>query len=179
MQTLLHTLIKTVSMLIVYLALQPSVTAAPILTLTTDSVTETVTTGGTAFFKGTITNRTNVDLLTTDLIFNFSDYDPAVFEPMQLLGEIEVNIPSFSFLTDVSLFSINVMPSTLPGRYTFNVLLQDVYGNFDDPLQLEVVVQGGSGNVPEPGIIYLVGLLFAIMVLIRRAGGRDTAIGSN
>lgn len=175
MQTLFRTLIKTVSMLLVCFALLPSTMAAPLLTLTTDTLTETTSAGGMVVFKGTITNRTNVDLLTTDLIFNFFDYDAAVFEPTQLLGENEVAIPSFSFLTDLRLFSINVMPGALAGRYTLSVLLQDVYGNFDDPLQLEVVVQGDSGEVPEPGTIYLVGLLFVMMVLIRRPPPRYRA----
>lgn len=178
MQTLLRNVIQTVSLLALVVAFQSHVSAAPLLTLSTDSISETVIAGGAVTFKGTVTNRTNVDLSTMDLILNFSGYDPFVLEPTQLLGTTDISIPSFSFLANVDLFSIRVFPDVQPGNYTFSVLLQDVVGNFDDPALLEVIVEGPSSGVPEPGTGYLVGLLLAMMMLARRTSGRGAILGT-
>jgi hypothetical protein len=178
MQTLLRNLIHVLSMLALIVTFQSQALSSPILTLATDSITETVTAGGTVTFKGTVTNRTNVDLSTMDLILNFSDYDPFVLEPTQLLGITDVSIPSFSFLTDLDLFSISVSPDARPGHYAFSVLLQDIFGNFDDPALLEVIVEEPSGEVPEPGTGYLVGLLLMVMMFTRRTSGGGAVLGA-
>lgn len=144
-----------------------SATAAPLLTMTLDASSFNVSPGNTVIVTGTITNRTHADLSTTDLIINFSDYDPALLQPAMLLGGTDQRLPSFSFLTDLDLFSITIAPFAAPGRYALSVLLQDSAGDFDDVLALAVIVPDPTA-VPEPAGLHLIALPIGFLMFMRR-----------
>ena len=166
MQTLRNNLLA--SLLLISLFLVGPVHSAPLLTITPDTSIATTSAGGTVTFTGAIINRTNVDLNSTDFIFNFSDYDGSILAPNQLLGATDIDIPSFSFINGADLFSVMIAADARAGRYALTVLLQDVFGNFADSFDIGIIVEAAAGDVPEPGTVYLAGLCLAMLVLARR-----------
>lgn len=135
-------------------ALLHAAQATPLLTLTMpDSVAGAP--GASITVTGDIINRTNADLASTDLFLDFSHFDPGQLSPLQVLGLASFDIPSFSFMHDVALFTIDIAPASMPGPQTLDILLQDVNGNFSGLATLTVQVQP-AGTVPEPPTLALV-----------------------
>lgn len=114
--------------------------SAPLLTLTPSELAATGLPGQMIEFRGSITNRTTVDLSSTDLILNVYDFDPLLLEPTSHLGTIPFVVGTYSVVDDVALFSINVALAAATGLQSFQVTLQDVYGNFSDPVAMTIEV---------------------------------------
>lgn len=120
--------------------------AAALLTLAPTDLAATGTAGQTIAFRGAITNRTTVDLSSTDLILNIDDFDPLLLEPTALLGITPFVVSSYSMVDGVALFSVTLAVDAMTGLQTFRVMLQDIYGNFSDPVAMTIDIVA----VPEP-----------------------------
>ena len=106
--------------------------------------------GATYTFEGAITNATGSDLLATDLFLLFAGFDFAVVSLSQVLGDPDFLIPAGTTSPVVHLFDMTVGANALfDTRYTADVVLQDVFGNFSDVVTVSVRV------VPEGHTVLL------------------------
>ena len=142
--------------------------AAPILTMTVTKPFASAVGGEALTFTGVITNRTGLPLEATDLFLSFSGFDFDVITPNQVLGEAAFTLPNNTFSADVELFTIDVALDAAAAVYGFQVLMQDLYGNFSDVTEINIDVTGVVA-VPEPPIIGLISFaLFALVIRRRR-----------
>ncbi|MES2116136.1 MAG: PEP-CTERM sorting domain-containing protein [Pseudomonadota bacterium] len=165
---MLNTIQKVLGQILVtlqLLALAHSAHALPLLTLMPTQTTVSAAAGDSINISGTIINRTNTALESTDLFLNFDGFDPGVLTAQQTLGLVPFSIPSFSFRDDVALFAIDVAADALPGVQTLNVALQDVAGNFSDTVSFTFLIDQVVA-VPEPATLAL--MLAGLPLLMRR-----------
>lgn len=165
MPTILRSTARHLLVLLAFLALTQRAQSTPLLVLTPTLATISALPGASVTFTGDIVNRTNADLASDDLFLNFSNFDPDALTTLQELGLAEFHIPSFSFKTDIALFSVDIAATSLPGLHTLDVVLQDVQGDFSDVITFAVNVQQLT-TVPEPATLTLI--LGGIPMLIRR-----------
>jgi len=139
--------------------------AAPILTMAVTKPFASAAGGDTLTFTGVITNRTGLSLEATDLFLSFSGFDVDVITPTQVLGITPFTLPNNTFSPDVELFTIDVAPDAAVASYGFQVLMQDLYGNFSEVTDINIDVTGAV-PVPEPPIVVL--FIFALSALVTR-----------
>lgn len=111
--------------------------------------------GSSVNFAGSIGNDSFYDLNTaSDLFLNFSQYDPGILNPTDLLSlsSIPLNVGSTSSVFD--LFNVGLAPSALPGIYDIQVSIQDVYGN--DFTDFSQVYDFQIRVIPEPATYWLI-----------------------
>ena len=155
----LHKSFGSALLALILFALAHSAHALPLLTLTSTQTTIPASAGSSVGITGSIINRTNTALDTTDLFLNFSNFDPGALTPQQTLGLVLFRIPSFSFRDNVALFTIDVAANALPGSHTLDVMLQDLGGNFSDVVSFSFVVdQVVAVSEPPTLAIMLAGL---------------------
>ena len=101
--------------------------------------------GSTNLFDGTITNNTGGTLASTDLFFNFADFDFTNVTLTQILGDTSFNIPTGTTSGPVELFSLALASTAdVPATYSAQVQLEDF--NAD----LSPVYTASVSTVPEP-----------------------------
>lgn len=118
------------------------------------------TSGGTVTFDGTVTNNSGLDLMASDFLFNFFNFDVSV-TPVQDLGlapdSASLAIPNGTTSSVVALFDVT-LGAALPGSsFPVGVQLQD-----DNPLNVDLsasqtvtVNVPGAVATPEPATLLL------------------------
>ena len=150
------------------------VVAAPLLSFSTDQQGVVVSPGQTVSFTGIVTNRTDQSLDSTDLFFNFSNFDITGLNPVQDLGSDLFTIRSFTFVSGIKLFTIGFADQITAGNFSIDVSLQDVFGNVSELMPFAFRVAGddsppGPGSsVPEPSTVLLIMAGLAVAMLSRR-----------
>lgn len=130
-----------------FLAALPPRLAVAQLTLDVTPFVFTLEAGNTATARGQITNITGAPLNSSDLFFNFGNFDPSIFDDFtQLLGVPDFIIPDRSRSPVVDLFRFSVASTAPPGAYEFTAQVQDIANNVSNPVVGNVTVSG----IPEP-----------------------------
>ena len=123
---------------------------------------QTISSGATVVFQGTITNNSGADLMASDFFFNFFNFNPSL-TPNQLLGTPDFLIANSTTSPIVDLFS--VMVGSLAGGVPLSIdaTLEDIFG--DVSAEQTVTLTPSVGTVPEPPTQLL--LLSGLAALIR------------
>src|ERR1700693_4346982 len=101
--------------------------------------------GATNIFDGTITNNTGETLASTDLFFNFSDFDFTNVTLNQILGDTSFSIPTGTTSATDELFSLALAgTAAIPATYTAEVQLEDFNADLSPVYNVSV------STVPEP-----------------------------
>jgi len=145
--------------------------AAAQLSLTVDQLAPSITAGDTFDFTGVITNQTGGPLASTDLFFNFYNFDPSTLDPEQVLGTTNFSLPNNTFSTDTLLFTVTVAPGSVAATQPLALTLEDVNGDVSNEADLSIDVKSATTtNVTEPGPLVLLtaGLLIMLIAHARR-----------
>jgi hypothetical protein len=126
--------------------------------------------GSVELFQGTIGNETLTTLTSTDLLLNFSGYDPANVSLDQLLGMTFFSIPSGSTSGVLDLFTFSLASTAVvPATYPADVVLESSAEDLS-PVQT-VSVSTIISVVPEPSSLALGATILAAL-LIAALGSR-------
>lgn len=164
---LLKTSFVCVALLIVSL-LFASPSSAQTLSFTVQMPSPQVLPGETFVFQGTVTNNTGGSLNASDLLFNFSGFDPNATNVTQILGTPDFSLADGSTSSVVDLFGASLSKATSAGRvYPFDVSVQDIFG---DQSNVETFTLMNAAPVPEftYSLPLLLGLLAAVHLARRR-----------
>jgi hypothetical protein len=126
-------------------------------------------------YQGTIANDTGLDLIASDLFFNFFGFDPQLVSLTQLLGFPDFTIANGSTSPIVDLFDFTLGPNAPPGTYHADVLLEDFLGDTSD-----VVTVTEQVLIPEPSnsALLLISALLCLLVcrLFRTSEGAKITV---
>jgi hypothetical protein len=110
--------------------------------------------GQTVIFVGQITNTSGNSLNASDLFFNFSNYDfSSIADVTQLLGDPDFALPNNTFSPVTDLFSVTLDSAALPGIFTVDVSLEDVFNDLSATETVDIV--NASAVTPEPSTLLL------------------------
>jgi hypothetical protein len=160
------------TILLCMLLASPSAQAASI-SFQISNPLQTITSGGTVVFTGTVTNDSGSDLFASDFFFNFFNFNP-VLTPTQLLGTPDFLLANSTTSPVVDLFNVTA-GSVVPGPSLFiDATLQDIFSDVSRQQTVNLTPSGG-GAVPEPPTSILlasgIALLFAIRLKSRLIQG--------
>lgn len=142
--------------------------AAP-LSLSTGQSSVLLSAGDSRVITGQITNVTGVSLQSSELLLSITGYPFDVLEVTPLLGDPDLLLADRTISAVLDLFEITALPGVIGTQsFDLSILLEDINGNFADPVVLNVTVQGGGVQVPEPDTLALA--LLALLPLAARRG---------
>lgn len=153
---------KLLTVLAVGLFISPFALADPI-SFHIMNPSQTIASGGTAIFEGTVTNDSGGDLNASDFFFNFFNFNP-VLTPNQLLGIPDFAIPNNTTSAVVDLFSVMAGSVSRGTPLSIDVTLEDI--NSDLSSTQTVFLKTSGGTVPEPAapILVVTGLILLIVI---------------
>ena len=131
--------------------------------------------GGTAVYRGTVTNATATSLAATDLFFSFSGFDPAAVRLDQLLGDPDFPLPGGTTSPVVDLFSLSLAPGIPAGQaFFFDAALEDSAGDVSGVVPVAALSAAPAAAVPEPSsaAVFAVGLALTALCLRRSLARR-------
>src|SRR5580698_2760335 len=149
---------KRTMLLVIGLPIVALVLQASVIDFTISDPNQIGAPGSTNLFDGTITNNTGATLASTDLFFNFSDFDFTNVTLTQILGDTSFDIPSGTTSAPTELFSLALAGSAaVPATYSAQVQLEDFNADLSPVYTVSV------STVPEPRFLTLV-LLAALLL---------------
>ena len=162
------------SLLFALALLWPPRAPAALLSITPVAQQITLVPGAGWDARGTITNLSGVDLLTTDIFLEFSAYPHNVLAPRQRLGAIEFTVGNRTVSDVTELFHVDLSPDAVRGMvYSLDVFAVDVHGNFSEPATYAFLAGAPAGAVPEPPTAPLLAAAAVFALLARRLGRHD------
>ena len=126
---------------------------------------QTIASGGTVIFEGTVTNDSGGDLFASDLFFNLFNFNP-VLTPNQLLGIPDFAIPSNTTSAVVDLFSVMAGSISKSVPLSIDLNLEDI--NSDLSSTQTVFLNTSVGTVPEPMSLFLMFTGLALLIVCHR-----------
>lgn len=140
------------------------------LRITPDVFNLTFVPGSTQVVKGSITNITGVNLLTSDIFFSLSGYPADALTIDVLLGLDPLPLPDRRRTDTLNFFSITFSDiGAVFAPFTIEALAFDVNGNFAEPFVLNVQAQVQGVPEPSSGLLVMAGLLLVRQRFIRRS----------
>lgn len=155
---------KMLVALLVLFTSRPALADSISLQITNPS--QTITSGATVVFMGTITNNTGIDLTASDFFFNFLNFNP-VLVPNQLLGAPDFVILNNTTSASIDLFEVSTGTLSQDMPLSVDLTLEDI---FNDVSAKQTITLGpsGGGKIPEPSTVVLLGAGAAIVAALRR-----------